>query len=147
MPFQGTMMMYWYSNGNYLCSSCCGFVSFCYERAFVKSLFLENQAFNAISRYHDDSLNIDNIYPTVFQLNRANSSDTEAPFLDLNHCISYGTVSTNMCDKRDFYFYSISVFWMAMSPSVLRMGYTYLNLLNSPQLLQILVTLTAVIKR
>ena len=45
----------------------------------------------------DDLLNIDNIYfdqmvdriyPTEFQLNRANSSDTEAPFLDLNLCIS-----------------------------------------------------------
>ena len=41
-------------------------------------------------RYLDDLLNIDNIYfdqmvariyPTELQLNRANSSDTEAPFL------------------------------------------------------------------
>ena len=36
-----------------------------------------------------------------FQLNRANSSDTEAPVLDLNLCISNGTVSTNIYDKRD----------------------------------------------
>ena len=64
---------------------------FCYERDFMKSLSRENQAdiieaFN--SRYLDDLLNIDNIYfdqmvdriyPTVLQLNRANSSDTEAP--------------------------------------------------------------------
>ena len=42
---------------------------------------------------------------------------------------------------------SISLFWMAMSPGVPHMGYTYLNLLDSPELLQILVTLTAVIKR
>ena len=33
-----------------------------------------------------------------------------------------------------------------MSPGVPRMGYTYLNLLDSPELLQILVTVTAVIK-
>ena len=57
--------------------------------------------FNLTSRYLDDLLNIDNIYfdqmvdriyPTELQLNRANSSDTEAPFLDLNQCISNGTV-------------------------------------------------------
>ena len=35
---------------------------------------------------------------------------------------------------------------MAMSPDVPHMGYTYLNLLDSPELLHILVTLTAVIK-
>ena len=60
----------------------------------MKSLSRENQAdiieaFNSISRYLDDLLNIDNIYfdqmvdriyPTELQLNRANSSDTEAPF-------------------------------------------------------------------
>ena len=48
-------------------------------------------AFNLTSRYLGDLLNIDNIYfdqmvdriyPTELQLNRANSSDTEAPFLD-----------------------------------------------------------------
>ena len=61
-------------------------------------------------RYLDDLLNIDNIYfdqmmdrtyPKELQLNRANSSDTEAPFLDLNLCISNGTVSTKIYDKRD----------------------------------------------
>ena len=42
------------------------------------------------------------IYPTELQLNRANSSDTEAPFfLDLNLCIFNGTVSTKIYDKRD----------------------------------------------
>ena len=41
---------------------------------------------------------------------------------------------------------SISIFWMEMSSSVPHMGYTYLNLLDSPELLQILVTLTAVLK-
>ena len=91
------------------------FPFFCYERDFVKSLSREYQAdiieaFNSTSRYLDDLLNIDNIYfdqmvdriyPTELQLNRANSSDTEAPFLDLNLCISNGTVSTKIYDKRD----------------------------------------------
>ena len=46
-------------------------------------------AFNSTSRYLDDLLNIDHpyfeqmvcqIYPTELQLNKAISSDTEAPF-------------------------------------------------------------------
>ena len=91
------------------------FLFFCYERDFMKSLSRENQAdiieaFNSTSRYLDDLLNINNIYfdqmvdriyPTELQLNRANSTDTEAPFLDLNQCISNGTVSTKIYDKRD----------------------------------------------
>ena len=35
---------------------------------------------------------------------------------------------------------------MAMSLGVPHMGYTYLNLLDSPEIFQILVTLTAVVK-
>ena len=51
------------------------------------------EALSSTSRYIDDLLNIDNpyfehmvgqIYPTKLQLNKANSSDTEAPFLDMN---------------------------------------------------------------
>ena len=34
-------------------------------------------------------------------LNKVNSSDTEAPFLDLNLSVSNGTVSTKIYDKRD----------------------------------------------
>ena len=49
------------------------------------------EAFNSTSRYLDDSFNIDTpyfeqmsqIYPTELQLNKANSFDTEALFLDL----------------------------------------------------------------
>ena len=41
------------------------------------------------------------IYPIELQLNRANSSDTEAPFLDLNLSITNGTVSSKIYDKRD----------------------------------------------
>ena len=57
------------------------------------------------SRYLDDLLNIDNthfdgmvkqIYPSELQLNEANSSDTEAPFLDLRLTISDGFVSSKI---------------------------------------------------
>ena len=40
------------------------------------------------------------IYPTELQLNKANSSDTEAPFLDLNLSITNGIVSSKIYDKR-----------------------------------------------
>ena len=49
------------------------------------------EAFNSTSRYLDDLLNIDNpyfegmpnqFYPHELQLNKANTTDTEAPFLD-----------------------------------------------------------------
>ena len=45
------------------------------------------------------------IYPAELQSNKANASDTEAPFMDLNISISNGTVSTKIYDKRvDFGF-------------------------------------------
>ena len=68
--------------------------------------------------------------------------------MDLNQCISNGTVSTKIYDKRDDLDFdiSISLFWMAMFPGVPHLGYTYLNSLDSPELLQILMTLTTIIK-
>ena len=44
---------------------------------------------------------VNRIYPAELQLNKTNSSDTEAPFLDLNLSISNGTVSTKIYDKRN----------------------------------------------
>ena len=41
------------------------------------------------------------IYPTELQLNKAKSSDTEAPFLYLNLSITNGIVSSKIYDKRD----------------------------------------------
>ena len=68
--------------------------------------------------------------------------------MDLNLCISNGTVSSKLYDKRDNYDFDIVnfLFWMAMSPGVPHIGYTDLNLSDSPELLQILMTLTTVIK-
>ena len=94
---------------------------FCYERDFMLSLSDNNQtdiieAFNSTSRYLDDLLNIDNpyfeqmvgqIFPTELQLNKANSSDTEAPFLDLNLSITNGIVSSKIHDKRDDFNFEI----------------------------------------
>ena len=94
---------------------------FCYERDFMLSLSDNtqtdiNEAFNSTSRYLDDLLNIDNpyfvqmvgkIYPTELQLNKANSSITEAPFLDLNLSITNGIVSSKICDKRDDFNFEI----------------------------------------
>ena len=48
---------------------------------------------------------VDHIYPSELQLNRANSPIQKHLFLDLNLCISNGTVSTKIYDKRgDFDF-------------------------------------------
>ena len=108
---------------------------FCYERDFMKSLSRENQAdiieaLNSTSRYLDDLLNIDNIYfehmvdriyPAERLLNKANSTDTEEPILDLNLSISNGTVSTKIYDKRDLILiYLISRSSMLMSLGVPR---------------------------
>ena len=74
------------------------------------------EAFNSTSRYLDDLPNIDNpyfeqmvgqIYPTELQLNKANSLDTEAPFLDLNLSITNGIVSSKIYDKRDDFNFEI----------------------------------------
>ena len=71
-------------------------------------------AFNTTSRHLADILNINNvcfdtmvsqIYPSELQLSKANTSDTEAAFLDLHLSISNDTVSIKINDKRgDFEF-------------------------------------------
>ena len=43
---------------------------------------------------------VNQIYPSELQLNKANTSDTEAPFLDLHLSISNGFVSSKIYDKR-----------------------------------------------
>ena len=82
-------------------------VLFYYERDFKLSLSDNNQidiieTFNSTSRYLD-LLNVDNlffqqvvgqIYHTDLQLNKANSSDTEALYLDMDLSITNGIVSS-----------------------------------------------------
>ena len=93
----------------------------CYERGFMKSLTKEKRydlidAFNSASRYLDDLLNVDNIhfehmvhktYPAQLQLNKANASDTDAAFLDLNLSIRNDIASTKIYDKRDNFNFDI----------------------------------------
>ena len=94
---------------------------FCYERDFMPSLSGVKQAelieaMKSTSRYLDDLLNINNpyfegkvnrVYPPELQLNRANTSDTEAPFLDLHLSISNGFVSSKIYDKRNDFDFDI----------------------------------------
>ena len=79
---------------------------FFYERDLIMSLSDDTQAdvievFNLTFRYLDDLLNIDNpyfermvsqIYPAELQLNKANTSETDVPFLDLHLSILDGFV-------------------------------------------------------
>ena len=62
------------------------------------------------SRYLDNILNINNVYfdnivsqtyPSELQLNKANTSDTKAAFLDVHLSISSYIVSIKIYDKRD----------------------------------------------
>ena len=94
---------------------------FCYERDFMMSLSDDKQAdvinsFNTTSRYLDDILNINNvyfdnmvsqIYISELQFYKANTSDTEAAFLDLHLSISNDIVSTKIYDKRDNFDFKI----------------------------------------
>ena len=43
----------------------------------------------------------------ILQLNKANASDTKAPFLDLHLSISNGFVSSKIYDKRDDFNFDI----------------------------------------
>ena len=94
---------------------------FRYERDFMMSLSDDKQAdvidaFNTTSRYLDDILDInivyfDNIvskiYPSELQLNKANTSNTEAAFLDLHLSSSNDIDSTKIYDKRDDFDFEI----------------------------------------
>ena len=47
------------------------------------------------------------IYPKELKLNRANSSDTSAAFLDLDLSIEHGIISSKIYDKRDDFNFNI----------------------------------------
>ena len=50
---------------------------------------------------------VNQIYPPELQLNKTNTSDTEAPFLNLHLSISNGFVSSKIYDKRDDFDFDI----------------------------------------
>ena len=94
---------------------------FCYERDFMASLSDVKQAeiiesFRYASGCLDGLLGVSGpcfggmvgrIYPPELQLGRANTSDTEAPFLDLRLSVSGGFVSSEICGKRDDFDFDI----------------------------------------
>ena len=69
---------------------------------------------------------INQIYRSELQLNKANSRDTEAPFLDLHLTISDGFVSSKIYDKRDDFDFDIINF--PFLGGVQLMGFIYLSL-------------------
>ena len=117
---------------------------FCYERDFMTSPSDVKQAeiieaFKSTSRYLDGLLNIDSpyfegmvsrIYLPELQLNKANTYDTEAPFLDLHLSVSGGFVSSKIYDKHDdFDFDKVNFhFWMVTFPVLPLTGFTFLHL-------------------
>ena len=88
---------------------------YCYERDFMSSLKKSRRfdlidKFNDTSRYFDNIFTIDNpefvehipdIYPRELQLNKANTSDKETSFLDLNIKVIGNNIHTSVYDKCD----------------------------------------------
>ena len=96
-------------------------------------------AFSSACRYLDDLLNIDNIhfermvhriYPAELQLNKANASDTEAAFLDLNLSIHNDTVSTKYMINGMILILILLIFrsLMAMALDVPLIAYIYMRI-------------------
>ena len=79
------------------------------------------------------------------QLNKANTSDTEAPFLDLHLSISNAFVSFKINDKRDDFDFDIVNFpvWMVTFPFLSHTGFTFLNLFGLPECLVIVADFNA----
>ena len=79
--------------------------------------------FNDTSRYLYDIFTIDNpefmkhipdIYPPELQLNKANTSDKETAFFDLNVKFIGGDINTSVYDKRDdFGFLIVNFPWLS----------------------------------
>ena len=116
--------IFWYSNGNKLCSYCNQSIFiFWYETDFMVSHSNDKQAdiiksFNSTSRHLDDLLNINNPYfegmvgkfqQSELQLNKANSSNTKAPVWNLQLSFSNGFVSSKYYDKREDFDFDIHV--------------------------------------
>ena len=76
---------------------------------------------------------VNRIYTAELQLNKANSSDTEAPFLDLNLSISNGTISTKFMINGTILILIllISRFLMETSLNVHHIAFTYRSLFVS----------------
>ena len=69
------------------------------------------------------------IYPTELELDKANSSDTEASFLDLKLSITNDIVSSKIYDKLDDLYFEIRnfPFFMEMFLAPLPIAYIYFS--------------------
>ena len=87
---------------------------------------------------------IGQIYPTELQLNKANSSDTEAPFLDLYLSITNSIVSSKIYDKRDGFNFEIVNFHflVEMFLAPLPLAYIFLSLFVLQECVLMLMTST-----
>ena len=112
---------------------------FCYEIDFLAFLSYNKeaeiiQAFTSRRYFKNPYFEglVGSIYPPVLQLNKANASDTEAPFLDLRLSISNGFVSSKIYDKHDdFDFDTVNfLFWTGKFPVLPLTVFTLLNLLD-----------------
>ena len=102
---------------------------YCYERDFMSDLQKSKRfdlidMFNDTSRYLDDIFTIDNpefekhisdIYPAELQLNKANTSDKETSFLDLNIKVIGSDIHTSVYDKRDDFGFRLSLIPMLIT--------------------------------
>ena len=89
------------------------------------------------------------IYPSEIQLNKANASDTEAPFMDLLLSISNGFFSSEIyvkCDDFDFDIVKFPFFWMRTFHVLPLTVFTFLNLFDSLECLFMRLTSMHAIK-
>ena len=115
-----------------MCTNCAPLIAdlflYCYERGFMSNLQKSKRfdliyMFNDNSRYLDDIFTINNpefekhipdIYPAELQLNKANASDKETSFLDLNIKVIGSDIHTSVYDKRDDFGFPIVNFpWLS----------------------------------
>ena len=111
-------------NGHKLCSAHIGFVFILLWEGFMSNIH-KSKWYSLIdtSRYLDDIFTIDNpefekhipdIHPRELQLNKANTSDKENSFLDLNINVIGSDVHNSVYDKRDDFGFPIVNFpWLS----------------------------------
>ena len=131
-PFEFDGMVYQQIVGIPMGTNCAPLIAdlflYCYERDFMSDLQKSKRhdlidMFNDTSRYLDDIFTIDNpefekyipdIYPAELQLNKANTSDKETSFLDLNIKVIGSDIHTSVYDKRDDFGFPIVNFpWLS----------------------------------
>ena len=129
MQFDG---MVYQQVGIPMCINCAPLIGdlflYCNERDFMSNLQKSKRfdlidKFNDTSRYLDDIFTTDNpefaehipdIDPRELQLNKANTSDKETSYLDLNIKIIGSNIHTSVYDKRDDFGFPIVNFpWLS----------------------------------